>query len=86
MNQERPAFVSSSLQSYQKRRAVYRVVIEQEVKLDYCDVLFKPRYSNLRSRAEVNLVRDFNFLNGTKLNGAPIISANMDTTGTFEVA
>jgi GMP reductase len=86
MNPERPAFVSSSLQSYQKRRAVYRVHIEQEVKLDYCDVLFKPRYSNLKSRAEVNLVRDYKFVNGVEISGSPIISANMDTTGTFEIA
>lgn len=64
----------------------FKVKIEEEVKLDFSDVLFKPRPSNLKSRAEVSLEKSIQFANGTKLRGIPIISANMDTTGTFEIA
>lgn len=62
------------------------VKIEEEIKLDFSDVLFKPRPSNLKSRAQVNLEKSFLFRNGTIIKGVPIISANMDTTGTFEIA
>ena len=31
-------------------------------------------------------MREYEFLNGTKITGAPVMSANMDTTGTFEIA
>ena len=62
------------------------VKIEEEIKLDFSDVLFKPRPSTLKSRAQVNLEKNFTFRNGTQINGVPIISANMDTTGTFEIA
>lgn len=64
----------------------FTVKIEEDIKLDFSDVLFKPRPSNLKSRAEVSLVRTFDFSNGTQIKGVPIMSANMDTTGTFEVA
>ena len=56
------------------------------MKLDFSDVLFKPRPSQLKSRAEVSLARTFQFRNGTQITGVPLISANMDTTGTFEIA
>lgn len=64
----------------------FMVKIEDDVKLDFSDVLFKPRASTLKSRSQVNLEKSFTFRNGTQLHGIPLISANMDTTGTFEIA
>lgn len=55
--------------------------IEDAIKLDYDDVLIKPKRSTLTSRSDVDLSRDFGFY-----QGVPIMAANMDTTGTFEVA
>ena len=61
--------------------------IEYDPKLDYEDVLFRPMRSKLFSRKEVNLVREFNFPHSNlSFEGIPIIAANMDHTGTFEVA
>jgi len=63
------------------------VKIEYGVKLDFCDVLIRPKRSTLRSRADVNVSRTYNFRNSkNKWTGVPIIAANMDTTGTFEMA
>ena len=61
--------------------------IKEDIKLDFSDVLIEPQRSTLRSRKEVSLEREFSFLH-SKLTwkGVPIISANMDTTGTFEIA
>ena len=55
--------------------------IENELKLDFNDVLIRPKRSTLTSRSEVDLVRDFKIF-----KGVPICAANMDTTGTFEIA
>merc|ERR1719506_2690444 len=61
--------------------------IEQDVKLDFKDVLIRPARSTLKSRSQVDLQREFSFKYGkTKLKCTPIIAANMDTTGTFEMA
>ena len=61
--------------------------IEYEVKLDFKDVLIRPKRSTLRSRAEVDLNRTFRFKHtGKEWTGVPIFAANMDSTGTFEVA
>lgn len=62
--------------------------IEYDVKLDFSDVLIKPKRSSLESRSQVNLNREYKFLNSEKtLNvGVPIIAANMDTIGTMEMA
>lgn len=61
--------------------------IEYDVKLDFKDVLIRPKRSVLTSRAEVSLERDFRFKHaGSKWSGVPIIAANMDHTGTFEMA
>ena len=60
--------------------------IEEDVKLDFDDVLIKPKRSTLKSRKDVNLFRKFTFKHSNKdWSGIPIISANMDTTGTFEM-
>lgn len=61
--------------------------IEYDIKLDFNDVLIRPKRSVLKSRSEVTLEREFRFRNsGTKWMGVPIIAANMDHTGTFEMA
>jgi len=63
------------------------VRIEEDVKLDFKDVLIRPRRSTLRSRSEVDLCRSFKFKHSKfEWTGVPIIAANMDTTGTFEIA
>lgn len=64
--------------------------IGDDVKLDFSDVLIRPKRSNLDSRSRVDLNRTFIFKitdNKTILwTGVPIIAANMDTIGTFEMA
>ena len=60
--------------------------IETDVKLDYKDVLIRPKRSTLRSRKEVSLNREYSFRNsGRKWNGVPIMAANMDGVGTFDM-
>ena len=61
-----------------------------EIYLDFDDVMIVPRLSELNSRSEVNLEKEFVFTNKIselpiKWTGIPIVAANMDTTGTFEV-
>lgn len=61
--------------------------IEESVKLDFKDVLIRPKRSTLTSRSQVDISREFQFLNsGRKYHGIPIIAANMDSTGTMEMA
>lgn len=56
-------------------------------KLDFEDVLIRPKRSTLNSRSEVKLIRKFNFIHSQKSwEGIPILAANMDSTGTFEMA
>ncbi|RUS81162.1 hypothetical protein EGW08_011070 [Elysia chlorotica] len=61
--------------------------IDNDIKLDFKDVLVRPKRSTLRSRADVDLTRSFEFRNSRKTyTGIPVIAANMDTVGTFEMA
>jgi len=61
--------------------------IENEIKLDFKDVLIRPKRSSLSSRAQVTVERTFTFKNSKQTwTGAPLIAANMDTIGTFAVA
>ena len=61
--------------------------IEQDIKLDYKDVLFKPKRSKLESRRDVDLTRTIKFHNsGNEWTGVPIMSSNMDGVGTFAMA
>ncbi|WP_447951519.1 GMP reductase [Chryseobacterium koreense] len=61
--------------------------IEYEIKLGFKDVMIRPKRSTLKSRAQVSLERTFTFKNSRKKwIGVPIIAANMDTVGTFEMA
>jgi GMP reductase len=71
--------------------------LEEDVKLDYKDVLIRPKRSTLGSRKEVELQREYTFRNfeaydlediveGYHYAGVPIMAANMDGVGTFEMA
>jgi GMP reductase len=70
--------------------------IEDDVKLDYKDVLIRPKRSTLKSRSEVSLGRRTKFRNyeppfphnieDYHYDGIPIMAANMDGVGTFEIA
>tara|TARA_B100000575_G_scaffold158746_1_gene126781 strand:- start:191 stop:1228 length:1038 start_codon:yes stop_codon:yes gene_type:complete len=61
--------------------------IEEEIKLDYSDVLFRPKRSTLKSRKDVDLNRKYTF-KYSKLpwKGTPIIASNMDGVGEIGVA
>ena len=61
--------------------------VDYEQKLDFEDVLIRPKRSTLSSRQDVVLERTYNFIHsGKKWTGIPIIASNMDSTGTFEMA
>ena len=75
--------------------------LEEDIKLDYKDVLIRPKRSTLSSRREVDLHRGFTFRNyvpqamsmeqirpdsNKHYQGVPIMAANMDGVGTFEIA
>jgi GMP reductase len=61
--------------------------IEQDIKLDYKDVLLRPKRSTLGSRKEVDLERIFTFPNCDQTwKGIPIVASNMDHTGTAAMA
>jgi len=61
--------------------------IIDDTKLDFNDVLIRPRRSNLSSRSQVDIMRNFSFPHSTRtLSCSPIIAANMDTTGSIDMA
>lgn len=61
--------------------------VDTDVKLGFDDVLIKPKRSTLKSRSEVSLRREFTFKHsGFKWQGHPVVAANMDSIGTFEMA
>ena len=61
--------------------------IDQEIRLDYKDVLIRPKRSTLQSRSQVRLDRKFKFRNSkAEYEGVPIMASNMDGVGTFEMA
>ncbi len=64
------------------------MIIDNEIKLDFKDVLIRPKRSNISSRSQVDLEREFKFKHGSSIiwKGVPIMISNMDTTGTFEMA
>jgi len=60
--------------------------IEEDLKLDYNDVLLRPKRSTLGSRKEVDLKRSFYFKHSQKQwSGIPIIASNMDGVGVLRV-
>ena len=61
--------------------------IDNDIKLDYSDVLIRPKRSTLKSRKQVRLERTFKFRNSkAEYEGVPIMAANMDGVGTFQMA
>lgn len=66
------------------------VKIEQSLSVDFSDVLIRPKRSSLSSRYDVELRRTFIFTGSNRRKnirweGVPVMSANMDTTGTLDV-
>ena len=69
--------------------------IDPEIRLDYKDVLIRPKRSTLQSRRQVKLERKFEFRNynsdpmikdSLSYTGIPIMASNIDGVGTFEMA
>jgi len=61
--------------------------IEDDIKLDFKDVLIRPKRSTLASRKEVDLKRTYKFKHSkTTWTGVPIMASNMDGVGTLEMA
>lgn len=61
--------------------------IEEDVKLDFKDVLIRPKRSTLSSRKEVDITRSYKMRwSGKTFKGVPVIAANMDGVGTFDMA
>src|SRR6056300_1965625 len=74
--------------------------LEEDIKLDYKDVLIRPKRSTLGSRKDVDLTRGYTWRNWQAEDmsmeqirpdtrhwrGIPIMAANMDGVGTFEMA
>jgi GMP reductase len=70
--------------------------IDNELRLDYKDVLIRPKRSTLKSRKQVQLERRFTFRNydpdfpdnieDHHYRGIPIMASNMDGVGTFAMA
>lgn len=61
--------------------------IEDDEKLDFSDVLIRPKRSVLKTRADVSLDREYKFKHAASVwKGVPIIAANMDHTGTVNMA
>lgn len=61
--------------------------IENDPKLDFRDVLIRPKRSTLGSRAHVDVNRSFRFAHtGREWTGFPLIAANMDVVGTMAMA
>jgi len=61
--------------------------IEEDLKLDYSDVLFRPKRSTLSSRKDVDLERTYKFkYSKNEWSGIPVMAANMDGVGELEIA
>lgn len=61
--------------------------IVEEIKLDFQDVLLKPKRSIIASRSDVSLLRDFRFKYSPETwTGIPVISSNMSSVTNRKVA
>jgi GMP reductase len=61
--------------------------IDYQPKLDFADVLIRPKRSEAPSRSSIMLEREYRFLNSKATwTGVPIVAANMDTVGTMTMA
>ena len=63
------------------------MIIDNEIKLDFKDVLIRPRRSSIKSRSDVDLNSTYTFkhVDDYVWQGVPIMVSNMDTTGTFDM-
>lgn len=83
------AWITGCLKNYIAHIADTNITmrIEEDIKLDFKDVLFRPKRSTLSSRKEVDLNRTYKFKHsGHEWTGVPIMAANMDGVGTLEMA
>lgn len=61
--------------------------IENDIKLDFKDVLIRPKRSTLKSRKDVDINREYRFKwSGQTFFGTPVVAANMDGVGTMAMA
>jgi GMP reductase len=61
--------------------------IENDPKLDFKDVLIRPKRSTLASRSNVDITRPIPFRHAKRgWTGFPLIAANMDVVGTIQMA
>ncbi len=61
--------------------------IELDVKLDYSDVLLRPKRSMLQSKKDLTLTRKFKFVHSPHIwEGIPLMASPMDGVGTFSMA
>ena len=71
----------------QQKMSRCAVIIESDLKLDFKDVLIRPKRSTLQSRNDVDVNRTFTFLHTQRdWTGFPLIAANMDVTGSMGMA
>jgi GMP reductase len=77
----------TSLFSSNKPLTIVADKISSDIKLDFSNVLIVPQISQLNSRNDVDLEREIVFEHSKRIwKGVPIMIANMDTTGTIEMA
>lgn len=63
------------------------MIVGQDIKLDYDDVLIVPQRTRTASRKEIDVQREFKFYHSPRVwNGLPIMAANMFATGSIEMA
>ena len=61
--------------------------IDNDPKLDFDDVLIRPKRSEAASRSSIALQREYQFLNSNaRWQGIPVVASNMDTVGTMAMA
>ena len=61
--------------------------ISDDIKLSYDDVLIVPQANSFKSRKDIEVEVEYGFLHSSKVfRGVPIMTANMATCGTFEIA
>lgn len=61
--------------------------IDNDPKLDFDDVLIRPKRSEAPTRSAIDLNRQYQFLNSkAQWEGIPLVASNMDTVGTMSMA
>ncbi len=67
--------------------AEFAMHIDYDPKLDFDDVLIRPKRSEAPSRSAIELQRHYRFLNSQRQwSGIPLVASNMDSIGTIEMA